>query len=202
VISFLHRCATSTARVVGAGASPAAITLGLALAAAPAWAERADRSQPISFVADSARVDEQRKVNVLTGNVEITKGTILIRANVVEVRQAGDGQSAVATGWPSRRAYFRQKRDGADEYVEGEAERLEYDGRNDSVKLINQAVMRRFRGNVLADEVIGQTISYDSGSEVFQVQGGNASGAPDGRVRGVITPREVPASAPASETPR
>lgn len=200
--SYLQRWVAPAACAAAAWSRAGSIALGLAFAAAPAGAERADRNQPISFVADSARVDEQRKVNVLTGNVEITKGTILIRANVVEVRQNGDGQSAVATGWPNRRAYFRQKRDGADEYVEGEAERLEYDGRNDSVKLVNQAVMRRFRGNVLADEVIGQTITYDSGSEVFQVQGGNASGAPDGRVRGVITPRETPASEPASGTPR
>jgi lipopolysaccharide export system protein LptA len=176
-----------------------------AVLAAPAGAVKADRNQPLNFAADSARVDEQKQVNILQGNVEITKGTIVIRAERVEVRQSPQGQqSAIATGWPDRRAYFRQKREGTDEYIEGEAERLEYDGRTDSVKLINKAVMRRFRGDTLADEVSGNTISYDNSTEVFQVVGGPDSAAPAGRVRGVLTPRDTAGSAPAAaaSTPR
>jgi lipopolysaccharide export system protein LptA len=172
--------------------------LGMAcvLGAAPAMAERTDRNQPLAFSADSARVDELKQTNILSGNVEITKGSIVIRADRVEVRQSREGwQSAVATGSPTKRAFFRQKREGSDEVLEGEAERLEYDSRADTVKLVNQAVMRRFRGSTLADEVAGSTISYDNGSEVFQVVGGAASAAAPGRVRGVLTPRENPAAA-------
>jgi lipopolysaccharide export system protein LptA len=170
--------------------------IGAALGATltPALADRSDRSQPLSFAADSAKVDEQKQLNVLSGNVEITKGTIRISANQVEVRQSPQGhQSAVATGWSDRRATFRQKREGSDEFIEGEAERLEYDSRTDTVKLVNRAVMRRYRGGVLVDEVAGNTISYDNTSEVFQVLGGPDSAAPAGRVRGVLTPRETPA---------
>jgi lipopolysaccharide export system protein LptA len=164
-----------------------------------AVADRSDRGQPLNFAADSAKVDELKQTNILTGNVEITKGTIVIRADRVEVRQSPEGyQSAVATGAGSKRAFFRQRREGSDEYIEGEAERLEYDARSDTVRLVNQATMRRFRGNTLADEVAGNTISYDNTTEVFQVLGGPSSAAPSGRVRGVLTPRETPASAPGS----
>lgn len=184
-----------------AGRAGAAL-IGLAAAfATPAWADKADRNQPLNFAADSARVDEQNQVNILQGNVEITKGTIVIRADRVEVRQGAQGyQSAVATGGPDKRAYFRQRREGTDEYIEGEAERLEYDGRSDTVKLVNRAVMRRFRADKLVDEVAGNTISYDNTTEVFQVVGGPSSAAPSGRVRGVLTPREsgAAASAPAA----
>lgn len=174
------------------------LPLLIGLAFAPAQAQKADRNQPLSFAADSARVDELKQINILSGNVEITKGSIVIRADRVEVRQTPEGyQSAVATGWASKRAYFRQKREGSDEYLEGEAEKLEYDGSSDTVRLVNQAVMRRFRGSTLADEVSGSTISYDNRTEVFQVVGGPASAAAPGRVRGVLTPREAPASAPA-----
>ena len=163
----------------------------------PALAERTDRNQPINFAADSAKSDEARQLNTLSGNVEITKGSIVIKADRVEIRQTPDGyQVAVATGWPNKRAYFKQKREGVDESIEGEAERLEYDSRGDTVKLVNQAVMRRFRGGTLADEVAGNTIAYDNTTEVFQVVGGPASAAPAGRVRGVLTPRDNPASAP------
>lgn len=176
-----------------------AFALLLAGALAPAWADRSDRGQPIAFAADSARVDEARQLNILQGNVEITKGTIVIRADRVEVRQNPQGtQSAVANGWPDRRAYFRQRREGSDEYIEGEAERLEYDGARDTVKLINRAEMRRFRGNTLADEVAGNTITYDNTTEVYQVVGGPSSAAPAGRVRGVLTPRESAAAEPAA----
>ena len=176
-----------------------ALALLLSGALAPAWADRSDRGQPIAFAADSARVDEARQLNILQGNVEITKGTIVIRADRVEVRQNPQGtQSAVANGWPDRRAFFRQRREGSDEYIEGEAERLEYDGARDTLRLINRAVMRRFRGNTLADEVAGNTITYDNTTEVYQVVGGPSSAAPAGRVRGVLTPRESPAAEPAA----
>jgi lipopolysaccharide export system protein LptA len=163
------------------------------LMAAPARADKTDRNQPLAFVADSAKVDELKQTNLLSGNVEITKGTIVIRADKVEVRQSREGhQSAVATGWPNKRAFFRQKREGSDEYLEGEAERMEYDSRSDTVRLVNQAVMRRFRGSTLADEVTGNTIAYDNTTEVFQVLGGSQSTATPGRVRGVLTPRAGP----------
>lgn len=175
---------------------PALAMCGLALAGplatGTAAAERGDRYQPLTFAADAARVDEARQLNILSGNVEITKGTIVIRADRVEVRQSSDGhQAAVATGGAGKRSFFRQKRQGSDEYIEGEAERLEYDTRSDTLQLVNRAVMRRYRGETLADEVAGNTITYDNRSEVFQVLGGPDSAAPAGRVRGVLTPRET-----------
>lgn len=162
-----------------------------ALSPQPAWADKSDRFQALNFAADSARVDDTSRVNVLKGNVEITKGTIILRSALVEVRQGSDGtQTAVATGGANGRAYFRQRRDGLDEFIEGEAERVEYDGKSDLVKFTGRAVMRRLDGATVADEVVGQTIVYDNKTEVFQVVGGAGSAASSGRVRGVIAPRK------------
>lgn len=185
------------------------LTLGGVLVAQPAWADSSDRFQPLNFAADNARVDDNQRVNVLTGNVEITKGTIVLRAAKVEVRQQADGsQTAVATNGAGGRAYFRQRRQGLDEYIEGEAERIEYDGQGDKVYFKGRAVMRRLNGATVADEVVGQSIVYDNRTEVFQVAGGGSGGgttgspATGGRVRGVIAPRNDPASAPGSTAPR
>lgn len=185
-----------------------ALTLlaGGALCAQPAWADRSDRFQPLNFAADNARVDDNQRVNVLTGNVEITKGTIVLRAAKVEVRQQSDGgQTAVATNGAGGRAYFRQRREGVDEFIEGEAERIEYDGQGDKVYFKGRAVMRRLSGATVSDEVVGQSIVYDNRTEVFQVAGGGGGGATSGassggRVRGVIAPRnnDGAASAPRS----
>lgn len=170
----------------------------LALAAlfmSSAHADKADRFQPLNFAADSARVDDNQGLNILSGNVEVTKGSITLRSARVEVRQQDDGtQTAIATGGHNGRAYFRQRREGLDEYMEGEAERVEYDGRNDVVRFRGRAVMRRLEGAKVADEVVGPLIVYDNKTEVFQVVGnaapaGAAGSAPGGRVRGVIAPR-------------
>lgn len=171
-----------------------------ALVGVPAHAEKADQFKPLNFVADSARSDDAQQVNVLTGNVDITKGTMILRAARVEVRHNADGtQFAVATGGSGGRSYFRQKREGFDEFIEGESERIEYDGAADTVKFIGKAEMRRLRGSAVSDEVAGQTIVYNNAADVFQVVGGPSSAAPGGRVRGMLSPRA--ASAPEDGAP-
>lgn len=165
----------------------------LALAAGTVQAEKADRLKPLNVEADQpSNLDLQKKVVVFNGNVVITKGSLVIRAAKIEVRETPDGyQVAVATGSTGKPATFRQKRDGVDEYIEGQAERLEYDSKADMVRFVNAAVVRRLRGTVVADEITGNLVSYDASSEVFTVSGGapNANGT-GGRVRAVLTPRD------------
>lgn len=173
----------------------ALVGLALALAAAlPALAERADRLQKINIAADqSGQIDLQNQVVVYTGNVVISRGTMVIRSARVEVRQLPSGYyTAVAFGAPNKPATFRQKRDGVDEYIEGEAERLEYDGRADVVKFINNAQVRRLRGATPADEIAGNLITYDATTEKMTVSGGAKStpANPGGRVTATLSPRE------------
>ena len=166
----------------------------LALAALPADAERADRLKPLNVEADqSGRVDLQNQVVTFTGNVVVSKGTMVIRASRIEVRQTPAGYDmAVAFGAPGKPATFRQKRDGVDEFIAGEADRLEYDGRIDQIKFVNNAAVRRLRGATVADEINGNLVTYDGTTEVFSVSGGGAPTAanPGGRVRAVLAPRE------------
>lgn len=182
------------------------LTLGVvaALSGHPAHAEKADRNKPLNVEADNGRYDDAKQLGIFTGNVVVTKGTMSMRAGHIEVRQSPDGaQTGIATADEGKRAIFRQKREGLDEYIEGEGERIEYDGKADVVRFINRAVIRRFRGAVLADETAGSTIVYDNVAEVFSVVGGAAAATPtnpSGRVRAVLTPREVaPASGAASQ---
>lgn len=170
-----------------------------------AHAEKADRNKPLNVEADNGRYDDAKQLGIFTGNVVVTKGTMSMRAGHIEVRQSPDGaQFGVATADEGKRAIFRQKREGLDEYIEGEGERIEYDGKADVVRFINRAVIRRFRGAVLADETAGSTIVYDNVAEVFSVVGGAAAATPtnpSGRVRAVLTPREVaPAAGAASQS--
>lgn len=175
--------------------SPLSALLALACACVTpaALAERADREKPMNAEADALRYDDARQTSVFSGRVVITKGTIQIRGAQVEVRQDPQGhQFGIVLAGPAQPASYRQKRDKVDEYIEGEAQRIEYDGRADQVKFIGQAVLRRYRGTSLSDETAGSVIVYDNQTEVFRVDGGPASASssnPSGRVRATLAPR-------------
>jgi len=166
-----------------------AVALGFALllvGARGARAELADREKPVNLEADTVTVDDATKTSVYQGNVQLTQGTLLLRADKLVVKEDADGfQHGTAYGNP---ASFRQKREGADEYVDGFALRIEYDGKKDKVELITQARMKRNQ-----DEVRGNYISYDAKTEFFQVLGGGkeaaAPGREKGRVHAVIQPK-------------
>lgn len=165
-----------------------------------AGAELADRNKPMHIEADRLRFDELRQVRIITGNVLITKGTIVIRGATVELRQDQAGyQYAKVIAAPGARAFFRQKREGVDEFIEGEAATIEYDGKADTVRFAGRAELRRLRGATLFDQMNGNLITYDNQTEVFNVDGvGTASpgGNPDasGRIRIMLTPAPAPAA--------
>lgn len=177
----------------------ALVCLALVGLAQPALAEKADRFKPLHAEADAMRHDELKQKTLFTGNVIMTKGTILLRAERVEVTQTADGfQFANALAAAGQRIYWRSKRDGVDEYIEAEAEVADYDGKADLLTLTRRAVLRRYVGTTLADETTGAVIRYDNTREVFTVDGeprtvGAAPGS--GRVRATLSPRGQPAAA-------
>ncbi len=154
----------------------------------PAYAEKADRDKPVNLEADRITVDDARKVHILEGNVQLVRGTLVIHAARLVVSQDADGfQKGVATGGPDGLAHFRQKREGKNEYVEGESERIEHDARTEKTELFTRAHIKSG-----VDEVSGQYISYDGRSENYVVTsttGGTGGGEKSGRVHAVIQPK-------------
>jgi lipopolysaccharide export system protein LptA len=181
------------------------LLLALALLMAlPALAEKADRDKPMNAESDSLRYDDLKQSSIFVGNVIITKGAILIRGARVEVTQDAQGyQQVVVVAEPGKLAYYRSKRDGVDEVIEGEGERIEYDSQADNVKFIGKAVLRRYVDGKLADESNGALIRYENTTDVFTVNGnaqpGRTASNPSGRVRAVLAPRaQAPAASPAA----
>ena len=182
-----------------------AVLACLALAA-PAQAEKADRDKPLNIEADRMQYDDLKQVSTFTGRVVLTKGTIEIRADRLTVRQDAEGWQ-YGTAW-GELATFRQKRDAVDEWIEGRAKRLDYDGRLETVRLQQQATMQRTDGSRVLEEIHGSDILYESRTEFFTVEGGagtTGTGAtaanPSGRVRMVIQPRtSAGGQAPAAPT--
>ena len=168
------------------------------LGAAGVQAEQSDHKQPINVESDALRYDDLKQISVFTGNVVVTRGSIVIRGARVEVRQDPEGyQFGVVTALPGKRAFFRQKRDGGDEeYIEGESETIEYDGKADVFRLIKAAELRRLHGTRISDVVSGTVIVYNSLTDIFTVDGTPQSGG--GRVRATLTPRSGASSSGAS----
>ncbi len=185
---------------------PSSFVLLLAVCAAfalPVWAEKADRNKPMNLEADTMRVDDVKQLTIAHGNVVMTKGSIVVRAAHIDVREDPDGnQFGIITGTPDKPAFFRQKREALDEYIEVQSERIDYDGRADVVKFTGKALLRRMRGAVLADEITGAVIVYENLTDKFSVDGsnakvGSASAPGSGRVRAMLTPKpETAASTP------
>lgn len=151
-------------------------------------AEKADTEKPTNVEADQMAYDDVKQVNTFSGNVILTRGSLIMKANKVVVTQDPAGfQFATLYAAPGGVATFRQKRDGgADLWFEGQAERIEYDGKAELVKLFSKAKIRRLDGAKPTDEVEGEFISYDSRAEFISVNGAGKPGA--GRIKAVIQP--------------
>jgi lipopolysaccharide export system protein LptA len=173
-----------------------AIAISLAaLTAGPAIAEKADRNKQMVIDAGKADFDETTKTRVLTGNVVITKGTLMIRAEKVTIKEDAQGFAYVVAN--GKLANFRQKREGLDQYMDGAAEQIDYDAKAETVKLIQRAQLKRLEKEKVADEVYGAQINYDAKTEFYSVESGptgQTSQNPTGRVRIVLQPKNTDAN--------
>jgi lipopolysaccharide export system protein LptA len=179
----------------------AGVSAWMLCGAAAAQAPKTDRNQPMVMEADrSGNIDLQRQVLVYDGNAVITQGSMVMRADRIEVRQTADGYYVgQAVGSSAKPATWKQRRDAIDETVEGTAERIEFDGRADTLRFLGNSTVRRLRAGLVADEITGGTIVWDNTAEVFRVEGGaKSSSNPGGRVRAVLSPRIDPAASAAS----
>jgi lipopolysaccharide export system protein LptA len=177
------------------------VLAGLLAVALPAAAEKSDRDKPIRYSARSLDGNEAEQSLLLSGNVEILQGTIVLKADRVVLRQQPDGSYNVsATGKP---VYFRQKMDNSDEYVDAQAMRIEYVGAKDLVELYDQGWIKRGK-----DELRGSFLTYNSSNGAFAGRGtlppspspSSSASAPaaDGRVSGVIQPKPKEPASPAA----
>jgi lipopolysaccharide export system protein LptA len=138
------------------------MALSIFCASPQAFAERADKEKPAVINADHGSGDDLNQTQLYTGNVVLTKGTILLRADQLTTKQDPEGYNlgvAIATQ-PGKLAYFKQKREGVDEY----------DEKSDAVRLFNRAIVKRLAAGRDADEIRGDRIDYNTRTEVYVAQ--------------------------------
>jgi lipopolysaccharide export system protein LptA len=157
------------------------------LATLPAQAERADRDKPMQLEASRISIDDAKKIQILEGDVLVTKGTMTLRAERIVITEDKYGfQKGTAYSGKDGLARFRQKLEGKEEYMEGEAERIEYNSNSEIAELFQRAWVKSGE-----DQVRGDYIWYDAVSEKYLVTAGKSRDpkAPPARVRAIIQPK-------------
>ena len=163
----------------------AALTMPVGLSHAQSGA-LTDRSQPIAIEADSVTYSDVTQTSTFTGRVVMTQGSMQIQANSVEVIITPEGYNyATAKGGANGLVHFRQKRDGASDWMEGQGEQLLYDNKSNVITLAKRAQVRRVdaKGKLL-DQISGEELTYNQLTEVFQ-----SNTERKGRTHVIITPR-------------
>ncbi len=173
-----------------------ALTIAAAAVALPgsALAEKADRDKPTNVEANQMFYDEAKMINTFVGNVVLTRGTLVMHAEKLIVKQdAAGNQFATMYAGNGGVTKFRQKRDGGkDLWIEGyAADRIEYDSKTEIAKLFKSAKVKMLDAGRITDEVEGEFIQYDGRAEFYTVNN-TATGESKpggGRVKAVIQPR-------------
>jgi lipopolysaccharide export system protein LptA len=180
--------------------------IALCLLAPVTQAEKADRNKDLVLNSDEAQGNTDAQTYLLKGNVVITKGTLTLRSDAADVREDPQGfQFAIATATAGKQVYYKQKRDTLtgqpDEHIEATADKIEYDGKLDTVKLTGNALLKRLRGGKPADESVGSVIIINNLTGEFSVAGGATVTPenPKGRAQFILAPRNQSSNAATTE---
>ncbi len=169
--------------------------VALSLVTLVASAEKADSLKPVQIEYDTADLDQVTQTYILTGNVIVTRGTLVLKSDKALVRESPEGyMMATLTAAPGKLATFRQKRDGGPNlWVEGQAQRIEYDERAEVVKLFSSAEVKQLEGTRATNTIQGPYISYDNRKEVAVVRNDASGESRVGAGRGtlILAPRRA-----------
>ncbi|MGH8491797.1 MAG: lipopolysaccharide transport periplasmic protein LptA [Moraxellaceae bacterium] len=137
-----------------------------------------DRDQPVQVNANTATADGKTGIATYRGNVVVKQGTLEIRADeiIIITDKKGAILSTVSKGNP---AHYQQQPDPKKGIVTAEAQRIDYDAKNENITLAGKAKLKQD-----GSSFSGQTITYNS-----QRQQVDAKGDGSNRVQLVFPPQ-------------
>lgn len=146
------------------------LTLVLLAGALPGTghARQSDLTMPIDVRADKSEYDERAGTQTLSGNVEISQGTMRITADRIAIQLKDNALSEITgTGTPIR---FEQENE-AGELMRGEAQKIVYDALSGTLILEGSATLRQPRQNLVSER-----ITFDARTQKVSAEGGGATG--------------------------
>jgi lipopolysaccharide export system protein LptA len=127
-----------------------------------------DRQQPINLEADAADIDELKGISVYTGNVILTQGSMVIKANKLTLYtdKNNELEKAVALGNSKKLASFKQRQEGKTEDFKARAQTLIYLLTKNKIHLLKHAYVQQsgdtFRGDKIIYDTKNETIVASS----------------------------------------
>ena len=138
--------------------------------------------EPITVEADRLEINSQTGVSTYEGNVEMRQGTMLLRADRVELKSNGNNlRVAIAHGEP---VYLERTDPQTGELLKAEARNVEYRIGDGLLELKEQAHL--WRGK---DEFSGDRIVYELDKRLVRAFG-QKDGKDEGRVKVILQPKK------------
>ncbi len=144
-----------------------------------------DRSQPIEVSANQATLDDKQSLAVYEGNVVLTQGSLIIKADKLTIKAAKNGQvdEVVATG---KLAEFTQTPEPNKDPIIAKAEHITYSVAQEKIVLTRSASVIQnknlFQGSVITYDIKQQKLSASGPSET------QTEGQSTGRVKMILPP--------------
>ena len=158
------------------------LVVSMSLGAAVSQALPTDREQPIKITADSAVRNEQTGETRYEGAVELTQGSLHIKADLLTLHQHQDSDGLVtATGTP---ATLKQIPAEGKEPVKAAANRITYDQKGDKVTLTENARIEQ-DGAIVTGATINYVLSQQRVTATGETSDGQGAGQ---RVEMIIPP--------------
>ena len=137
-----------------------------------------DANQPVNVKADQSEFDERAGIQTLSGNVEITQGTLMVKADEIQIElKNGALFRIIGTGNPIE--FQQETDDGA--IMSGESSRIEYNTETTQITFSGNARFER-----PGQQLTGSSITYNISKLTFK-----ASGDKKGRVNIVLQPSQI-----------
>ncbi len=122
-----------------------------------------DNTKPVHITADYGAANQKTLMTTLTGDITITRGSIVVHAKDGTVKQDANGDKIITLyGSPID---FSQKQD--DGYlINGQSNKFEYNTKTNIAILSNRAKIKKND-----DEISGETITYNTKTQVYNANG-------------------------------
>ena len=136
----------------------------------PSQALQSDQSKPTQFKADKVDFNDVNQEYILTGQVVVQRGSILVTGAKAVVVVDPDGfQKISVIGNSSQLAQFTQQLDSPTiEFIDGEGELILYDERTDGLLITGQAYTSRRSGEYVRDKLRADQIEYNLFTQKYQ----------------------------------
>lgn len=137
-------------------------------------AAQSDFSKPIDVKADRSEYNEKNGTQILSGNVEIKQGSMLIRADEIDVALKDNKLSVIkGSGSPIR---FQQENEQG-ELVTGSCNNIIYDAKNGVLTLLGNASLSQPKQQLKSEKIVFNSINQtvvaeggQSGQVSIQIQ--------------------------------